>query len=306
MMKNLNKLILGVALALIATHTFAQDPNFRLNQFNSLLLNPAQAGANSYSDVSVLGISQWNALPGAPKTAAFSGNFKLGDNFGLGAVVMQDELGPVKSFSTAINAAYHLKLSRKWKLSLGLKGTMSNTSVALQDLEVVESDPDMMSNLNSGIAFNGGFGILLYTKKFYFGYSQPRVAEASFQDRDMTEFVDSKGGHLAYVGTDLPMGSTWKWRPNLVARYIPTLPIVMDINSIFSAKGGLDLGVTYQLNSSVGAMIGYDIKKSFYVGYSYSFPLNELSNATNQTHEVGLRYMFNKSNTRFQGPRFFN
>jgi len=305
-MKNLNKIILGVAVALIATHTFAQGPNFRMNQFNSLLLNPAQAGANSYSDVSVLGISQWNALPGAPRTAAFSGNFKLEDNFGIGAVVMQDELGPVKSFNTAINAAYHLKLSRKWRLSLGLKGSVSNTTVALQDLDIVEADPDMMSNLNSGITYNGGFGVLLYSEKFYFGYSQPRVAEVTFQDRDMEEFVDYKGGHLAYIGTDLPMGSTWKWRPNMVARYIPTLPLVLDINSIFTAKGGLDLGVSYQLNSSVGAMIGYEIKKTFYVGYSYSFPLSQLSTATNQTHEVGLRYMFNKSRSSYQGPRFFN
>ena len=80
-MKNLNKIVLGVAFALITTYTLAQDPNFRFNQFNSLLLNPAQAGANSYSDVSVLGVSQWNSLPGAPRTAAFSGNFKMGDNF---------------------------------------------------------------------------------------------------------------------------------------------------------------------------------------------------------------------------------
>ena len=305
-MKNLNKIVLGVAFALTTMHTLAQDPNFRLNQFNSLLLNPAQAGANSYSDVSVLGVSQWNSLPGAPRTAAFSGNFKMGDNFGMGAAFMQDELGPVKSFNISINAAYHLKLSRKWRLSVGLKGIMGNTTVALQDLDVVDSDPDMMTNLNSGLSFNGGYGVLLYSKKVYFGYSQPRVAAIAFQDRNMSSFVDTKGGHIGYFGTDLPMGASWKWRPNVVARYIPTLPLVMDINSIFTAKGGFDIGVTYQLNSSIGAMIGFDVKKKFYIGYSYSFPLRQLSSITNQTHELGLRYMFNKSNSSYQGPRFFN
>ncbi|MDC0100749.1 PorP/SprF family type IX secretion system membrane protein, partial [Crocinitomicaceae bacterium] len=253
-MKSINKIVLVVAFALLATHTLAQDPNFRLNQFNSLLLNPAQAGANSYSDISVLGVSQWNSLPGAPRTAAFSGNFKVGDNFGMGAAFMQDELGPVKSFNVSINAAYHLKLSPKWRLSVGLKGIMGNTTVALQDLNVVDPDPDMMSNLNSGLSFNAGYGVLLYSKKVYIGYSQPRVAVLSFQDRDMSSFVDKKGGHIGYFGTELEMGASWKWRPNIVVRYIPTLPLVMDINSIFTMKGGIDFGVTYQLNSSVGAM----------------------------------------------------
>jgi hypothetical protein len=34
--------------------------------------------------------------------------------------------------------------------------------------------------------------------------------------------------------------------------------------------------------------------------------LNELSNVTIQTHEIGLRYMFSDKNSSFQGPRFFN
>lgn len=306
-MKSLNKIVLGLAFAIITTHSFAQDPNFRLNQFNSLLLNPAQAGVNSYSDISVIGISQWNSLPGAPRTAAFSGNFKLGENFGLGTAFMQDELGPVKSFNVSINTAYQLRLSRKWRFSVGLKGIIGNTTVALQDLSVIDSDPDMMSNLNSGLSFNAGYGFLLYSKNLYFGYSQPRVANISFQDRNMSSFVDSKGGHIGYIGSDLPMGTSWKWRPNIVARYIPSLPLVMDINSIFTSNGGLDLGLSYQLNSSVGAMVGININNMFYLGYSYSFPLTQLSSVTMQTHEFGLRYMFSKkSNPSYQGPRFFN
>jgi type IX secretion system PorP/SprF family membrane protein len=305
-MKNLNKLIFGLAIMCVGIQAHAQDPNFRMNQFNALMLNPAQAGSNSYSDISVLGITQWSSLPGAPKTAAFSGNFKMGESFGLGAVIMQDEVGPVNSFNVSINAAYHLKLSRKWKLAVGLKGIVGNTNVDLQSLQVVEVDPDMAANLNSGISYNAGYGFVLYSEKFYLGYSQPKVAKTTYLDRNMSLYVDGKGGHLGYIGTNLNMGRNWMWRPNLVTRYIPTLPLIMDVNSIFTSKAGLDLGVSYQLNSSVGAIVGYNIKKRFYVGYSYSYPLNELSNVTMQTHEIGLRYMFNEKNTSYQGPRFFN
>jgi len=305
-MKNLNKLIFGFALTCLAFQAEAQDPNFRMNQFNALTLNPAQAGSNAYSDISVVGIKQWNSLPGAPKTAAFSGNFNMGESFGLGTVIMQDELGPVRTFNVSINAAYHLKLSEKWKLAVGLKGIVGNTNVDLQGLQVVESDPDMAANLTSGIAYNAGYGFVLYSEKFYIGYSQPKVANTTYLDRNMSLYVDAKGGQLGYVGMNLDMGSNWQWRPNAVVRYIPALPLVLDVNSIFTTKAGLDLGVSYQLNSSVGAIVGYNIKKKFYLGYSYSYPLNELSNVTIQTHEIGLRYMFSDKNSSFQGPRFFN
>ena len=89
------------------------DPSYRQYRFNALVLNPAHAGSNEYSDVSVLGSQYWVGMPGAPQTATISGNFKVMDNFGIGATVVADENGPVHSTNVSLVGAYHLKLSNK-------------------------------------------------------------------------------------------------------------------------------------------------------------------------------------------------
>lgn len=50
-MKKINSIILTLGVVLVSFNSQAQDPNYRQNQFNALMLNPAQAGANSYNDI---------------------------------------------------------------------------------------------------------------------------------------------------------------------------------------------------------------------------------------------------------------
>jgi hypothetical protein len=82
-------------------------------------------------------------------------------------------------------------------------------------------------------------------------------------------------------------------------------PFNFDVNTIFTFVNTIDFGVTYQLNSGIGAILGVDIKKRFYIGYSYSYPLNSLSRGTFQSHELSLRFKFNNKDTKAQSPRFF-
>jgi hypothetical protein len=84
------------------------------------------------------------------------------------------------------------------------------------------------------------------------------------------------------------------------------LPWTVDINTIFTHKIGLDFGVSYQVKSAIGAIVGYDINNKFYLGYSYTFPTSRMNQVTVQSHEVALRYRFNNNTSRCQGPRFFN
>lgn len=305
-MKNLKITLTALALIIVSIGANAQEPSFRLNQFNTLLLNPAHSGANPYSDISVVGVSQWAGIPGAPKTAVLSGNFNLSRDLGLGVLLMQDEIGPVKTLRSSLNAGYKLKLNKNWTFALGLKGIVGNTTVNLENDNISFGDPDLFGQLSTGMSFNAGFGFLLYSKDFYLGYSQPRVASLNYVNFDMTDVIDSKGGHIVYVGMDKSLNRQWKWRPNIVARHVKNLPFILSANSIFSSDSGLDLGVSYEWKNSLGLIAGMNINNQFYIGYSYSYPMNRLSSVTFQTHEIGLRYMFNHLRRSYQGPRFFN
>jgi type IX secretion system PorP/SprF family membrane protein len=304
-MKRLNCIVLFVLAAFCVT---AQtDPGYKLYRFNALVLNPAQAGANEYSDVSVLGAQYWVGVPGAPQTASASGNFKVMDNFGIGAAVIKDQTGPVISNSINLMGAYHLKLNKNWKFSAGLKLSAIEHNVLLANLATTEqNDPDMQENLTTGLSYNAGFGFLVYSKKFYVGASVPRVAAMRFDRMDMSNFIDKKGGYIAYAGSDLRINDKLQFRPSLMTYFGYGGPLNLDLNAIFTANRKFDFGLNYQLKGSLGAIIGLSVKEKFYVGYSYGYPMNRLNTVSVQSHELALRMMFGKKVVTADSPRFFN
>jgi type IX secretion system PorP/SprF family membrane protein len=308
MKKMINFKSLGlIALLSINNIVSAQgDPNFRQNQLNVLQLNPAQAGAGVNSEIVCYASNQWINMPGAPKTYLTSANFNVLENFGIGATVMGDQYGPVNMSKGEISLAYHLKLNQKWKLGVGMKMGVTYTTVNLGELQIIDpNDPYMVGTLRSGINWNAGFGGLLYSKRFYLGYSMPNVSKTSFLNHDMTLFVDSKYGHIAYMGGTIPLGENVEIRPNIVYRQIKGTPLNVEVNNIFTFDKTYDFGITYQFNASVGAIAGMQIRDYLYLGYAYSYPINQLNRVTMQSHEVALRYRFLNKCERTTNPRYF-
>lgn len=305
-MKNL---ILFSVLLLIVNCSFGQiDPSYRQNQFNAMQLNPAQAGSNDRNEINVLASNSWVGVDGAPKTISASGNFNATNKLGLGFFALSDQIGPVKTQRIGISGAYHLALNKRWKMSIGLNGMVSNTVVDLPSLSTtVANDPHMVSVLNTGLQLRAGWGLLVYTKNFYIGAAQPTLNNVRYLDRTMTNVVQSKG-FISYIGADLKLDNLWNFRPNIVYRFSTNMPTYLDIATIFTYAKKLDLGLSYQLNASIGGILGLEINKTLYVGYAFSYPTTNLSSFTAQSHEIALRVRFgkSKSNFGFQNPRFFN
>ena len=280
------KNILSIFSFLVATSAlFGQsDPGYRQNQFNAMQLNPAQAGANDRNEINALSVNSWIGVEGAPTTFTASGNFNATNNLGVGFTALSDQIGPVKTFRLGISGAYHLPLNKKWKMSLGLNAFLSNIAVDLPSLTTTVSyDPHMVSALNSGIQLKGGWGLLVYSKNLYLGVSQPILGNVKF------------------------LNAKWDFRPNLVYRYVKAFPTYLNMTAMFTYDKKIDLGLDYQLQGSIGAILGVEINKALYVGYGYSFPTSKLSRITSQTHEIAVRVRFGKTKSGFNDEvRFFS
>lgn len=294
------------ALFAVKTTLGQTDPSYRQYKFNALALNPAQAGSNPYSDISAVRTQYWVGVPGAPVTSTLSANFRLRENFGAGATVIFDQTGPARSTSVNLIGAANVEISKNWKLSAGLKISALNYTVNTTDLETTTAnDPDMMHNITTGLSLNAGFGFLVYSKKVYIGFSVPRVSFLRFDQTNMGYVVDKKGGYISYAGVNLDLGENLELRPSVLAVYGYAGPVSLDINAIVTAHELIDLGVTYHVNGSIGAIAGLTIKERFYIGYAYTYPLNAMHKVSIQSHEVALRFMFNKV-AKTRSPRFFN
>lgn len=302
-------LIIVLSLSMMAQAQF--NPSFRQNRFNALLINPAQAGANEFSEVTLLGTQSWVGFDGAPRSLTASGNFNLKHNLGFGVTGHIDQLGPVRSSRLTGDLAYHLQLNHDWKASIGLRTMISSIYVDLPSLTTtVADDPFMSQALVSGTLFDVGIGGLVYSEKYYFGVSMPRVSQIQFLDVDMGDFVNRRS-LIAYGGASFDIGGEFEFRPSLVGRYITSYPLLLDVNAMFTYAENYDFGINYQLLNSVGLMLGYHLGDQFSIGYAYSLPTTAINRISFQSHEIVLKFkLLNQGGGavigRSQSPRFFN
>lgn len=303
----INTVFSALAITFISVNVIAQaDPSYRNNQFNILMLNPAQSGANSYNDVSVLASKSLVGFTGAPRTLTTSGSFRILDNVGLGLTAVNDQIGPMITTGGAINLAYHLKLDKQWRLAVGIKASVFNLTVDLPSLITTQDDPSMKTVLSSGIQAGTGWGALLYSKSSYFGIAQPNILKRGFQNVNMADYVNTQG-IVAYTGTTLRVNNDYTFRPSMVVRYVETYPLYANINAMFTYRSKFDIGVNYELGSNIGLTTGLEVDKKLYIGYSYNIPTTSLNRISMQAHEIVLRLKLNNQfGMSFQGPRFFN
>lgn len=303
-MKNI--ILIGLLFA-FGTLKAQSDPNYRRNQFSTLMLNPAQAGANGYDEVSVFASKSMVGFTGAPSTYSALANFRIFDNLGLGVSGFNDKLGPINTTRLSVDLAYHLKINADWKMSIGLRALGNAANVDLPSLVTTqELDPHMAYQLSSGNRLDAGWGVLVYHKKGYVGISQPRLMKSKFVNATMTDYVEARG-FVAYAGGDLPLNSTISLRPVVMFRSVKGLPFMLDLASTFTFNKIVDLGINFQVGSNVGLLAGYDINNKLYLGYSYSYPINGINRVSSQAHELLLRLKLNdKRSTKFNGPRYFN
>jgi type IX secretion system PorP/SprF family membrane protein len=303
----INTVFSALAITFISVNVIAQaDPSYRNNQFNILMLNPAQSGANSYNDVSVLASKSLVGFTGAPRTLTASGSFRILDNVGLGLTAVNDQIGPMITTGGAINLAYHLKLDKQWRLAVGIKASVSNLTVDLPSLITTQDDPSMKTVLSSGIQAGTGWGALLYSKSSYFGIAQPNILKRGFQNVNMADYVNAQG-IIAYTGTTLRVNNDYTFRPSMVVRYVETYPLYTNINAMFTYRSKFDIGVNYELGSNIGLTTGLEVDKKLYIGYSYNIPTTSMNRISMQAHEIVLRLKLNNQyGMSYQGPRFFN
>ncbi|XHR97751.1 PorP/SprF family type IX secretion system membrane protein [Mucilaginibacter sp. UC70_90] len=142
-------LIIAVTIQLAKAQ---QRPQYTQYVFNNYLLNPALSGIENYTDVKLGYRSQWTGLEGAPVTSYFSVNAPIGNRFlqgdatafpaggglnpssrsytqnymaaephhGVGLMVVSDKTGPITQTNIDATYAYHLGLTEKLNLAVGV------------------------------------------------------------------------------------------------------------------------------------------------------------------------------------------
>jgi hypothetical protein len=82
-------------------------------------------------------------------------------------------------------------------------------------------------------------------------------------------------------------------------------PTSLDVSTNFMLYDKLELGATYRLEDSFGAMVNFAITPSLRVGYAYDHIISDINVVTSSSHEVMLLFDLNFPKKVSRSPRYF-
>ena len=301
-------------LATFALMTFVdvsaqQDPHYTQYMYNLSVINPAYAGSKESLSGGLLYRKQWVDIEDAPTTGTFFVHSPVGKNVGLGLSAISDKIGPVEENNVYGDFSYTLNLGGESRLAFGLKAGATFHKVALfsqigQSNVPDLNDPAFSSDTNSTF-FNLGTGLFYYTNKYYIGLSIPNMLKSKHLDFNGRQFGSETSHYFLTGGYVFDLNENVKFKPFAMVKSAFNAPTSLDISTNFLFNDKFEIGATYRLEDSFGAMVNYAITPSLKLGYAYDHIVSDLKVATPSSHEFILLFDLNFPKKVSQSPRYF-
>lgn len=276
-----------------------QDAQFSFYMKNMLYYNPAFAGSEGITQISLLHRTQWAGYTssfddgGAPQTQVLSLNTPIYKfKSGFGAYVVNDNLGPLNNLEVQLSYAYHLGI-KKSKLSLGLRLGAFSQSIDFNEYRPIDPNDEILSGKGqeSQVRPDMAAGIYFRSEKFYAGASFNHLMKGEF-DFGVNELRNALENH-AY----LTLG--YMHNINFDLKLEPSLLIQTDFNEYSFIIGGIAYykdtmwaGTSFRQGDDINLLMGYNFlkDKSLSFGYSFGYVISEQDAKQPTNHEVILSY----------------
>ncbi|HEY5325921.1 MAG TPA: type IX secretion system membrane protein PorP/SprF [Mucilaginibacter sp.] len=305
-----------------------QKPQYTQYVFNNLLLNPAVTGIENYTDVKAGYRSQWTGLQGAPVTSYLTVDAPIGNNFiqgdataspaeggenpssrlytqnymaaephhGIGFMLVSDQTGPITQTNIDVTYAYHLGLTDRINLAVGVAAGVNNINLNTSELTLeTPFDPAIANGTNSQWKPDLSTGIWLYSSNYYFGASVQEILPENLYFSTNNAYNQSKTVPQYFVtgGVKLFLNDDITLLPSFLIKEINPTPFTYDINAKLSFQDKVWIGASYRRNDSFGVLAGINISSFINIGYSYDITTSALNTVSNGTHEIVISLLLN-------------
>jgi type IX secretion system PorP/SprF family membrane protein len=169
-------------------------------------------------------------------------------------------------------------------------------------------DPAFSENINNTY-LNIGTGLFYYTNKYYVAFSIPNMLKSKHLDinrdgQDM-KFGSETQHYFLTGGYVFDLNPNVKFKPFAMVKTAFNTPISLDVSTNFMFYDKFEIGATYRLDDSFGAMVNYAITPSLRIGYAYDHIVSDLKVTTPSSHEIILLFDVNFLKKVSQSPRYF-
>jgi type IX secretion system PorP/SprF family membrane protein len=295
-----------VLLLLFSVYATAQQKvQFTQYMFNTLVINPAYAGAEEALSLTFIQRKQWTGLERSPSTQTLSGHtlFKK-NNIGLGATIINDRIGVHKNLSLLTNYAYHLTVREKSYLSMGLLAGIHNQRSDYSTLTGYQSnDPKLYNPYIAHTFFDFGAGVYYRSRRFHAGLSAPEILPAKISVNDTLSIRLSSVNYFLFTKYSIPVNANLDAEPSVLVKYLPGLPVSFDLNMNMVFRKVLTMGLSYRKSESVDFLFKGQLTPQLQFGYAYDHPIGNISRISNGSHEIMIHYLFRYVESNVSSPR---
>lgn len=306
----MNKIYLAIAIVLLSLSSMnaQQDPHYTQYMYNMNIINPAYAGSKESLSIGMLYRKQWVNIEGAPTTFTLSGSAPIGKNVGFGLSAISDEIGPVIERNVYADVSYTLELAGDSRLAFGVKAGTTFHNVDLigkVNPSLARKDDPAFSFNKSNVFFNAGTGIFYYTNKFYASVSIPNFIKSVHLDEGGRKFGIESPHYFLTSGYVFDLNDQWEFKPFAMLKSSFNAPASFDFSTNFRYIKKFEIGATYRLQDSFGAMVNFAITPSLRIGYAYDHIVSDLKIQTPASHEIILLFDLNFPRKISRSPRYF-
>lgn len=326
MMKKLLALLFLIA-GCVVLHA-QQRPYYTQYILNNYVLNPAISGIENYTDLKISARDQWVGIDGAPKTVyltihapigksdykttatsyAVPGENPRGKSYwesytasephhGIGLSLISDRTGNFNRVTAAVSYAYHIGLSPRTNLSLGVAPGLSRISRDLAtanfgtggNVDPAQANSAYINRLRPDLSA----GLWLYSADYFVGLSAQQIIPQKISFVDDADYNQGRLiPHLFFTaGYRFLLTDDINALPSFMMRYVSPNNPQVDINTKLQYRDLFWLGASVRIGEGYQGMIGMNVANTFNVGYAYDFTETKLNTTSRGTHEIILGFL---------------
>ncbi|MBU2922733.1 type IX secretion system membrane protein PorP/SprF, partial [Winogradskyella psychrotolerans] len=260
--------IIAVLLLALQMHG-QQDPQYTQYMYNMNVVNPAYAGSRENLSFGLLYRNQWTKIDGGPETGTFFGHAPIGNNLGLGASVIADQIGPVKETNAYVDVSYTLNLGGEHRLAFGVKAGATFHDIGLTDLDVIDEGDDFFSQDINSTTPNIGAGFFYYTNKYYLSLSVPNMLSSVHLDADGIKLGSETQHYFLTGGYVFDLSPNTELKPSFMVKSAFDAPTSFDVNVNARFYKKFEIGASYRLDDSFSGLVNFALTDAVRIGYAY-------------------------------------
>ncbi len=299
-----------------------QFPPYSQYTFNRFLLNPAAAGSDGYTSVSLVAREQWVGFQGTPKTHAVIIDSRILPNsyiekemsprrkkrlssrsgkVGWAAHVFNDHTALLDRTGVEGTYSYHLRMV-KGQLSFGLSGTFYQFRLNQSKAVLADDESDPLIDGAGGTLYvpDAHAGIYYNSSGLHGGISLMNLFQSSIQfgDKDQSEYRTRRMVNLM-TGYMVRLSENVRVEPAVLVKIPARSKAQLDLTARLYYRENYWAGLSYRTGNAMIFFLGARIERIF-IGYAFDYNFNSLMHYTYGTHEFMAAVKFGENARRYK------